>query len=208
MVSLVIDMLENKGILICKIKYEYTNFSGINGIAGKYPYIAINSQSTPERQRSTIVHELVHVFFEHSGNSSTEEEKYIEAISGAVLLPASDAFAELGKKRRGISSDMTVVAQEYGISMQLLAKRAKQLEIISYDAYHRFNVLINKAGTRLSEGERISSEAPKLLEQLVLMALSEEKISMSRASELLEIPFYIMREKAEIFKRLSNLNPE
>ena len=144
-----IDVLENKGILICKIPYQHTDFSGINGMADRHPYIAINSYATPERQRSTLIHELVHVSFEQPAQTSREYEKYIEAVSGAFLLPKPDAFAELGRKRRAVSSDM--------------------------------------------------SEETRLLEQLVLRALSEEKISMSRAAELLDVPYHIMRDKFELW---------
>ena len=193
-VSNLIDVLENKGILICKIHYKGTNFSGINGMADRYPYIAFNSETTPERQRSTIVHELVHVFFE-----PPEHEKYIEAVCGAFLFPAADAYIELGRKRRTISPDMVIVAREYGISLQLLAKRANQLEIITTDAYRSFNIAINKAKVKISEGYRIAPEEPKLLEQLVLRALDEDKISMSRAAELLDIPYHIVREKAALW---------
>ena len=193
------DMLENKGILICKICYEQPTFSGINGLADRYPYIAVNSEATPEHQRSTLVHELVHVFFEPPPQKTKEHEKYIEAVSGAFLFSASDAYAELGRKRKAVSPDMAVIAQRYGISIQMLAKRAQQLGIISKEAYRRFQMFISKSAMRFTEGGRITPETPKLLERLVLRACSEERMSMSRAAELLDIPLYVLREKAEVW---------
>lgn len=198
-VPALIDMLENKGILICKIPYEHTNFSGINGMADKYPYIAINSKATPERQRSTIIHELAHIFFELPKRTALEHEKYVEAVCGAFLFPSTDAYIELGRKRKAISSDMVIVAKEYGISLQLLAKRAEQLGIISADTYRNFNIAINKSSARFSEGGRIKPEEPKLLEQLVLRGWCEDKMSLSRAAELLDITYSEMRDKAELW---------
>ena len=83
-----ITILENKGILVYVCEIENSKFSGMNGLVNDRPYIIVNGSMTPERNRSTIAHELAHLFFDWPDDL---EEKEIEdtatAISGAFLFP-------------------------------------------------------------------------------------------------------------------------
>lgn len=191
----IVDTLENKGILVYAMKYEHNSFSGVNGVVEGRPFIVINASMTAERQRSTLVHELVHIFFERPDADFQAWEEYVERVSGAFLFPAPDVIGELGKRRSVLSADMVMIAQEYGISMQMLMKRAHQLRIISEQMYTAFNISLNKSGNRRREGGRIPVEEPKLYEQLVLRAYGEERITLSRAAELLEISNEQMQQK-------------
>jgi transcriptional regulator with XRE-family HTH domain len=56
-------ILENKGILVLELDIENDHFSGMNGFVNDYPYIAINKNMSPERKRTTILHELAHLMF-------------------------------------------------------------------------------------------------------------------------------------------------
>ena len=58
-----VSNLENKGILVCLLDVQESGFSGINGTVENYPYIALNSNMTSERQRFTLAHELTHMAF-------------------------------------------------------------------------------------------------------------------------------------------------
>lgn len=195
----VIDVLENKGILIYILPYEEANdcFFGMNGTVNGQPYIVLNSGMTAERLRSTLAHELVHMFFDASISSQETPEKYVDAVSGAFLFPKKDAIKELGELREGVSSDMVMVAREYGISLQLLAKRANVLGIISDRAYKRFNIMMNKRGYRKKETLGISREEPHLFEQLTLRAIEEGKISAWKGAELMQISREEMQNRLE-----------
>ena len=195
----VIDVLENKGILIYILPYEEANdcFFGMNGTVNGQPYIVLNSGMTAERLRSTLAHELVHIFFDVGISSLETPEKYVDAVSGAFLFPKKDAIKELGEAREGISSDMVMVAREYGISLQLLAKRANVLGIISDRAYKRFNMMMNERGYRKRETLGIPREKPHLFEQLTLRAIEEGKISAGKGAELMQISLEEMQNRLE-----------
>ncbi len=185
-----VSTLENKGLLIQFLDITDSSFSGINGLVNHRPYIFLNRHMTPERQRSTLVHELAHLLIRWPDDISPAEcEKRANSISGAFLIPREDALRELGSRRHSITGDMEMVAVEYGISLQLLVKRAQLLGIVSENTYRNFCINISKLGWRKNEPSRIKGEEPTLLKQMILRAVGEGVISIQRGAELLRVPF-------------------
>ena len=185
-----VEILENKGVLVYVCEIDNDKFSGMNGFVNGCPYIVINKKMSPERKRSTIVHELSHLMFKWPGDMDDRIiEELSTAISGAFLFPKTDAIRELGVRRTAVSKDMLLVAQEYGISMYLLVKRAQLSGIISATLEKGFYINASKAGWRKNEPHRIENEVPTLFEQLVYRAVNEHEVSMQRGAELLRIPY-------------------
>lgn len=185
-----ITILENKGILIYVCDIESNKFSGMNGFVNDRPYIIVNGNMSPERNRSTISHELAHLVFDWPEDMDDKEvEDTATAIAGAFLFPKADAIRELGIRRNSVTNDMSLVCREYGISMYLLVKRAQIANIISKEAAQRFYIRANSFGWRTNEPSRIAPEKPNLFEQLVFRAVSEGEISIQRGAELLKMPY-------------------
>lgn len=185
-----ITILENKGILIYVCDIESNKFSGMNGFVNDRPYIIVNGNMSPERNRSTIAHELAHLVFDWPDDMAEKDaEDTATAIAGAFLFPKADAIRELGIRRNRVTNDMTLVCREYGISMFLLVKRAHIANIISKDAAQRFYMSASRFGWRTNEPSRIAPEKPNLFEQLVFRAVSEGEISIQRGAELLKMPY-------------------
>lgn len=185
-----IGKLENKGILVYECDIDNDDFSGMNGFVNGRPYIVLNPRMNPERNRSTIVHELAHLMFVWPEDMEDKDiEQKATAISGAFLFPKSDAIRELGVRRTAVTRDMVLVAVEYGISMWLLVKRAEVSGIISAPVAKGFYIRASEAGWRTAEPSRIEKEKPVLFEQLVYRAVNEEEISIQRGAELLKVSF-------------------
>lgn len=183
------EILENKGILVYPCSVDNDKFSGMNGSMNGRPYIVVNENMSPERNRSTMVHELAHLMFGQKGIQDSRKEEITTAISGAFLFPKSDAIRELGVHRTTVSKDMLLVAQEYGISMFMLVKRAQISGIISDGAAKQFYVKAASAGWRRNEPSRIDRESPLLFKQLVYRAVTENEISVQRGAELLKASY-------------------
>lgn len=184
------EILENKGVLLNVCEIENDKFSGMNGFVSGRPYIVVNKNMSPERNRSTISHELSHLMFIWPNDMEDSRiEELATAISGAFLFPKTDAIRELGIRRTAISKDMLLVAQEYGISMFLLVKRAQLSGIISASSAKNFYITASSSGWRKKEPVRIEKENPTLFKQLVYRAVNEKEISMQRGAELLKIPY-------------------
>lgn len=181
-----VELLENNGILIFMLDIDNDRFNGMNGCVNERPYIVINKNMTPERIRTTIVHEIAHFAFQWPSDiDEKQEEKLATAIAGAFLFPKADAIRELGIHRRSITTDMLIVCKEYGISMSLLVVRAHLCGIINdavYEAYFR------RAGR--NEGSYLTIiELPTLFEQLVYRAVNEDEITIQKGAELLKMPY-------------------
>ena len=186
-----VEILENKGILVFFIEVDSDYFSGMNGTVNGIPYIVINRAMPPARIRSTIVHEVAHFAFDWPEDlSDKDEEELATAISGAFLFPKEDAYRELGYKRSSISKAMTMTCKEYGISIYMLVKRARLCEIINDSVEKVFYIRASKAGWRKAEPDwGIQKEEPNLFEQLVYRAVTEEEISVQKGAELLKTSY-------------------
>ncbi|MBQ0035708.1 MAG: helix-turn-helix domain-containing protein [Firmicutes bacterium] len=188
-----VGILENKGILIFELDIDNDHFSGMNGFVNDYPYVVIKQKMSPERKRTTILHELAHLLFVWDERSDYENE--VTAIAGAALISKNDLIRELGIHKTALTKDMTLVCREYGISMYLLVKRASIVGIISNSLEKEFYIRANKANWRKEEPQRVRNiEKPLLFNQLVYRAVNEEGISLQRGAELLKIPVSEMNE--------------
>jgi len=185
-----VEVLENKGILVYECELVEEHFSGMNGFVNERPYIVINKKMSPERNRSTIAHELSHLMFSWPNEM---DEKRVEdlatSISGAFLFPMSDAKRELGLHRLRFSKDMLLVAQEYGISTLMLVKRARIANILSESAERDFYFKASNIGWRKHEPSRILPEVPLLFRQFVYRAVNENEISILKGAELLKASY-------------------
>ncbi|MDO4387340.1 MAG: XRE family transcriptional regulator [Clostridia bacterium] len=185
-----VGAMENKGVLIFRCGIENAHFSGMNGTVDGRPYLILNANMSPERQRSTLVHELAHVFCVFPDDMPEKErEDFATAISGAFLCPREDMLRELGVRRTRISPDMIMVAKEYGVSALLLMKRVNLLGIISDAAYKDFMIRASQNGWRKNEPSRIPEEMTNLFEQLTIRAVNEDEISQQRGAELLNLSY-------------------
>lgn len=181
------EKLENKGILIYDCPMKDAGFYGMNGLVNERPYIVLNPGMSAERNRSTSVHELAHLMFDWPGGLSDKDaEERATAIGGAFLFPRNDAIRELGIKRTSVTKDMSLVAEEYGISMMMLVTRAYICGIISKLVSEIFFVAASHSGWKDSEPSRIKQEKPQLFEKLVYRAVNENEISAQRGAELLQ----------------------
>lgn len=181
-----IEILENKGVLVYLCDVKSDAFSGMNGTVNGRPYIIINKNMNPQRIRSTIVHEMAHLMFDWPQDMKEKDiEDMANAISGAFLFPLCDLKRELGVKRSEITNDMIGICREYGISMYMLVMRANKNGIINDYTARTFYINANKAGWKKNEPDRAPEEEARLFYQLVYRAVTENEITVQKGAELL-----------------------
>lgn len=200
----VIEILEENHIKVVEIDAD-ENFDGLSAWANKrIPVIVINKNFTVERKRFTALHELGHLLLNINKEafSQKEVEKFCHRFAGAMLLPKETIIAALGEKRNSITiNELILIKESYGISIQAIMARAKNLNIISEDHYVRFRIRVNKNENLKKEigyGEYKGIEHSARFKQLLYRATAEEIISMSKAASLANIKLAQFRDEFKV----------
>ncbi len=185
----VIEMLEFKGIKIFEVDIS-AEFDGMSAWVDTVPVLALRKDVDIVRLRFTALHELAHILLNFSTKLNEKAvEKLCHHFAGAVLLPAKSIFTELGKNRHRISlNELISIKAYFGISIQAIMARAKSLNIIGDSQYRNFNMFIRQMGYHKNEpGKYEGDERTDRFDSLVYRAASEEIISLSKASSLLNV---------------------
>jgi len=154
-------------------------------VNGGIPVIVYNENCPGDRQRFSIAHELGHLVLDVSGE--LEEENACDRFSGAFLVPRDVFVNDVGEERRKISQrELDLLKQKYGMSMQALVYRMKDLGILSdYHAGQIFRWFRETGNHKEEPGEAVPREQPHRFERLVQHARAEGIISDRRAAELM-----------------------
>lgn len=197
----VIEMIEDQDIKVIEIDAD-EKFDGLSGWANdNIPLIVVNQNFSVERKRFTALHELGHLLLNIDKHqvSHKDLEKYCNIFAGAMLLPKATIFKELGPKRSAVSlNELISIKESYGISMQAIMARAKDLAIITNDQYVRFRVWVSKNENHKKEigfGDYKGVEHSSRFKQLLYRATAEEIISMSKAASLSNVKLAQFRDE-------------
>jgi len=182
----VINLLEDKEIKVIEIEAP-SKFDGFSGWADKkIPVIVINKSYSVERKRLTALHELGHLVLNFSaGLSDKDKEKLCFQFAGALLLPESTFKSEFGDSREHYSfSELIVIKEIYGISIQAIMARARDLGIINDYQFINFRKRISQNLSEAGLGSFNGTEKAYRFKQLIYRATAEELISLSKAANL------------------------
>jgi len=165
-ISHLIRPLEKQGaILLALPPDELTEAFAV--WAHRWPVIAFAGQTSGDRLRLTIAHELGHLVMHKSLTSDAEIEREAYQFAAELLMPASGIstdFSKFGTNLQSIAS----LKLRWGVSMQALIRRAKDLEFISERQYHYLMQQMSAKGWRKQEPSNLSpqTEKPRLLRRM------------------------------------------
>lgn len=195
-----IELLEENKIKVIEIESVYT-FDGLSAWAneGSIPVIVLNNSviKSLDRKRFTALHELARLILNLDGHTEKQKEKFCHYFAAAMLLPSDTLEKKVGKSRTNVLlPELGGIKKQYGISIQAISYRMKDLRIITPSYFKQFMFFINQAGFRIEEpfvyeGQEKSSR----FSQLLFRALGEELISMSKAASLNNQKLGEFREK-------------
>lgn len=195
----IVESLEKLGIVLLSFDAGDT-IEGCNGRVNDVIYIFFNKGRTVERQRFTMIHEFVHLFFNHLDNVDEKElENKVDKLSGMILIPDKDVFDEFGQTNRHITRYlMESVAKEYIVAPSCLVRRLRDLGVVTDMYYRNFHKYLSaRVGSRKNEESLYKGKTAKPIqfEQMVYRALGINLITVSKASELLKEPLYDVMNK-------------
>lgn len=185
----VIELLEDNHIKVIIIDVE-DGFDGMQTwINSNIPVIAINVSKVKkdDRIRFTAMHELAHLLLSFDEQlSENKKESLCHQFAAAILFPKEAVKMELGNHRhRLFIQELGALKKQYGISIQAIVMRLRDLKIISDSYCKQLFFFINQMGWKVDEPvEYIGVEKSNRFEQLLFRALAEELISVSKAASL------------------------
>ncbi len=177
-----INILETHGIKIGMIDSRDC-FDGCTFKSNGQPVIAVRNNTCGDRQRFSIAHELGHIVLDVDEDI---EEKAAHRFAAAFLFPKSSVLQELGEHRTCLNLDeLYLLKHKYGISMQAIIRRAKDLGIINDSYYRELCITFSQKGYRRQEpGKPVKSEEPARMQLLLLRLLAEDILTKSKVEEL------------------------
>lgn len=187
----VLELLEDHGIKILELEADPAVDGFSTWVDGKIPVIGLNlslKENHLDRYRFTALHEVGHLFLDISRYSEPEQEKLCHYFAGAMLLDKRAIEQELGLKRSRISiQELASLKKQYGISIQAIVYRLRELRIISQASYSNFFKFMNRHGYKNDEtglSEYKGEENALRFDQLLGQAIAEEYITLSKAAAL------------------------
>lgn len=184
-------MLESHGILVIVTDVDQADqFDGLQAQVNGQPIVVVSNHWPGCRQRFTLAHELGHWILHDQLPLSIDEEQACNRFASAFLLPDSGIYEHLGKRRNSIDmKELDLLKQEYGLSMQAILYRCKDLDILPEHRVKSLFIQFRRNGWHKQEpGKPFPAERTLLFEQLVYRGAAEGLVSDSKAAELLKMP--------------------
>lgn len=179
------ELLENRVIILIPLSTKAMAIDGLVGtLSGNRKIIVYEEQKSVERTRLTITHELGHLLL--GSKNEIGNEKLANRFASAFLVPAKKLKHEMGNKRTSLSiPELCLLKEKYGISIQALTYRAKDLGILSESAFRSMFISFRSKGIHTIEPRCWKyTERPKLAQQYVFLAVAEGRISEIKAQEI------------------------
>lgn len=186
-----IDIFEENGIKVFGIdNKQYSKFDGLYVKVNNMPVFVVSNQSPGDRQRFTLAHELGHLLLENRIGNTLNIESCCDRFAGAFLLPGQSLINVLGRRRNLIEPrELSLLKQEFGISMTCILHRADETGIISNTIHRQLRSEFNERGWSKNEpGEQYPKEIARTFEQMIFHAIAEQYIGESKAAELMNLP--------------------
>lgn len=140
-----------------------------------------------DRQRLNLAHELGHLLLDPA--AEVDEERAAFRFGTAFLVPAETLRREVGTKRAFLEPrELVLLKKRFGMSIQALLYRLRDLGIITDSHYKDWCILINKQGWKRQEPLELPPEEPEWLRRNVLHAFAEEALTAEEAEQILGEP--------------------
>lgn len=169
----IITKIEELGIVVFLYDSQNEKFDGMTCYTDKgVPVIFVNKNLRNERLKSTIVHELFHLVLHIPCSVEPWRDVEHEANSAAAefLMPANDCLGDL---KDLTYSRLGELKSYWGVSKQLIIRRAKDLKTITESTYTYFMVQIGRDGERKVEKGHVDIDKPKIINTVMKLLIDE-----------------------------------
>jgi Zn-dependent peptidase ImmA (M78 family)/transcriptional regulator with XRE-family HTH domain len=191
----VVSLLEIMGCVVSSFAFGAEDLSAFSQDTAERPYVLLNSDETAcTRWRFNAAHELGHLILHRNVPATAgarpeihkEMERQAHRFASAFLFPSA-SFAE---EVYSIALDALVqVKTRWRVSIQMILRRARDLDMINQDKYERAFRDLSRRGYRTNEpmDETLPIEQPRLIARSIKLMLDANVIT--RESLMHRLPF-------------------
>jgi Zn-dependent peptidase ImmA (M78 family)/transcriptional regulator with XRE-family HTH domain len=130
-----------------------------NRTSEPYPVIAVLAGSPGDRLRWSVAHELGHLLLHRTGGGSPDIEREADIFAAELLTPLAALEHEMPKDPK--LSNLYAMKARWGVSVQSLIRRARDLERITDVQYSSLFRQISARGERMNERYHVKREKPR-----------------------------------------------
>jgi Zn-dependent peptidase ImmA (M78 family)/transcriptional regulator with XRE-family HTH domain len=131
------------------------------------PLICVSRGVPGDRERLSVGHELGHLILHQYGSHEPKDaERQANRFAGALLVPASEAIAELGHGPVTLHR-LAHAKARWGVSIAAFVMRCFDLQLIDKQKQTSLLKQISARGWRRSEPVEVPYESPRLLQRLL-----------------------------------------
>lgn len=183
----VMALLEEQGIRVIDLDVKTKDFVGYSAVVNQtIPIIVLRTEATSERRRFTALHELAHLLFKFDESLTQKEiERLCHSFAGAMLIPRNVFIETYGESRtRFAKKDLDIAKDKYGISAYAFIMRAYNLGVLSPVNLPQMRKYVLRDPMEMHIGTNAGIDKPTRFDQLMLKALYEGYISLTKGAEL------------------------
>jgi len=158
------ELLESKGVRLCSAGFGDTRFDAYSCVVSGRAFAFLGDEKEDRaRSRFDAGHEVGHLLLHRHYSddeleaAGQEAEKQANAFASAFLMPA-ETFARdvVDPSLEGFKR----LKPKWGVSIQAMVRRARDLGLITEDTYERHFRNIGAAGWRRAKGEPLDEVVP------------------------------------------------
>ncbi len=154
-----------------------------------------------EHQRLNLIHELGHLVLK-SENDNKINEKNAQRFAEAFLVPGKTLKQSIGNKRKFINlEEMILLKKRFGISMQALIYRIKDVGIINESHFREWIKTFHKMNWHDKEPNTLEREIPQWQKRVTFQGLAEGWLSDEEAEKMLGEKILSKNENSTLKKR-------
>lgn len=212
------EKMENIGVMVflesclnSKRQFDLAEFRGFVLNDNIAPFLFVNAADSKTAQLFTIVHEFVHLCKGDSGLIDLDNEKTTESFcnqtAAEILLPKNLFIAKWNQFvdiRIFFNKNVNAIAKYYGVSPLVVARRAKDCQLITVDEY--WDYYNNQVNTNYNQkksggGDFYKNKDNQLSSNFSYSVIIAEKYGQITSREAFSL---LGLKKADTFDKFSN----
>jgi len=190
------ELLEEQGIIIVPIEFETDKIEGRSVVADTgHAIIFVNKNSSGDRQRLTIVHEVAHIIMHINSIPTFGRDEEKEAFDFAIefLMPYHEVKHQF--KGRITLEKLAQLKTVWKVSMQAILKRLQSLNVVDYNQARYLWSQFNAQNIRKKEPVYVAPEKPVLIKQMIDLYLKANEYSKNDLVTTFRIPLSEIEER-------------